>query len=72
MAIAKGIETRDSFKKFQEIGNVNILAVNPTKAELAKLGRDVNEEPIYVTEEDGVKRVKVSFYVRSLDSLMNF
>lgn len=67
MAIAKGIETRDSFKKFWEIGNVNILAVNPTKAELAKLGRDVNEEPIYVTEEDGVKRVKVSFYVRSLE-----
>lgn len=68
MAIAKGNETKEtSFKRFQEIGNVNILAVNPTKAELAKLGREVEEEPVYVTEKDGEKSVTITFYVRSLE-----
>jgi len=68
MAIAKGNETKEvSFKRYTGIGNVNILAVNPTKAELAKLGREVEEEPVYVTEKDGVKKIKVTLYVKPIE-----
>ena len=69
MAIAKGTETKDfSFKRFIGIGNVNVVAVNPTKAELAKLGRNVEEEPQYVTvKDDGTITAKVSLYVRPIE-----
>jgi hypothetical protein len=68
MAIAKGNETKEvSFKRYTGIGNVNVLAVNPTKAELAKLGREVDEEPVYVTEKDGVKTIRVTLYVKPIE-----
>ena len=68
MAIAKGNETKEvSFKRYTGIGNVNVLAVNPTKAELAKLGREVEEEPVYVTEKDGVKTIRVTLYVKPIE-----
>ena len=68
MAIAKGNETKEvSFKRYTGIGNVNVLAVNPTKAELAKLGREVDEEPVYVTEKDGVKNIRVTLYVKPIE-----
>lgn len=68
MAIAKGNETKEvSFKRYTGIGNVNVLAVNPTKAELAKLGREVEEEPVYVTEKDGVKNIRVTLYVKPIE-----
>lgn len=68
MAIAKGNETKEvSFKRYTGIGNVNVLAINPTKAELAKLGREVEEEPVYVTEKDGVKTIRVTFYVKPIE-----
>ena len=68
MAIAKGNETKEvSFKRYTGIGNVNVLAVNPTKAELAKLGREVDEEPVYVTEKDGVKSIRVTLYVKPIE-----
>ena len=68
MAIAKGNETKEvSFKRYTGIGNVNVLAINPTKAELAKLGREVEEEPVYVTEKDGVKSIRVTLYVKPIE-----
>lgn len=68
MAIAKGNETKEvSFKRYYGIGNVNIIAVNPTKAELAKLGREVEEEPVYVTEKDGVKTIRVTLYAHPIE-----
>lgn len=68
MAIAKGSETKESvFKRYIGVGNVNIVAVNPTKAELAKLGREVEEEPVYVTEKDGVKTLRVTLYVHPIE-----
>lgn len=68
MAIAKGNETKEvSFKRYIGIGNVNVLAVNPTKAELAKLGREVEEEPVYVTEKDGVKTIRITLYVKPIE-----
>lgn len=68
MAIAKGNETKEvSFKRYVGIGNVNVVAVNPTKAELAKLGREVEEEPQYVSEKDGVKTVRITLYVRPME-----
>ena len=68
MAIAKGNETKEvSFKRYTGIGNVNVLAINPTKAELAKLGREVEEEPVYVTEKDGVKTIRVTLYVKPIE-----
>ena len=68
MAIAKGNETKEvSFKRYTGIGNVNVLAINPTKAELAKLGREVEEEPVYVTEKDGVKTIRVTLYAKPIE-----
>ena len=68
MAIAKGNETKEvSFKRYTGIGNVNVLAINPTKAELAKLGREVEEEHVYVTEKDSVKSIRLSLYVKPIE-----
>jgi hypothetical protein len=46
---------------------VNVLAINSTKAELAKLGREVEEEPVYVTEKDGVKTIRITLYIKPIE-----
>ena len=70
MAIAKGTETKDvSFKNFIGIGNVNVVAVNPTKAELAKIGRSVDDEPQYVTvKDDGTVTARICLYLKPIEN----
>ena len=50
-------------------GNFKIIAINPTKEQKEKIypGRKFDEEPVYVTENEGVKSVRVEFTLESLD-----
>ena len=50
-------------------GNFKIVAINPTKEEKEKLypNRQFTEEPVYLTERDGVKNLRIEFTLASLD-----
>lgn len=64
MAFATGSESTEAveFKKYIGLGGAFIKAVNPTKAELEKLyGRDMQNEPEYLSEKDGVKSIRITF-----------
>lgn len=71
MAFAKGkkIEATVSsggFKKYIGVAPVKILAVNPTKGELEKMGISIQEEPVYISKNDNnVDQVRVTFYVQT-------
>lgn len=68
MAVKVGKESvEDSFKMYKGMAAFNIVAVNPTKAELEALtGRELENEPEYVGKTDeGKEQVKVIFYGRT-------
>lgn len=55
-------------KRYIGIAPVNVIAVNPTKAELEELyGYTVNSEPEYAIEIDGRKAQRLEFHVRTTD-----
>lgn len=65
MAIKVGKESVEgSFKMYKGMAAFNIVAVNPTKAELEALtGRELENEPEYVGKTDeGKEQVRVVFY----------
>lgn len=65
MAVKVGKESVEgSFKMYKGMAAFNIVAVNPTKAELEALtGRELENEPEYVGKTDeGKKQVRVVFY----------
>lgn len=65
MAVKVGKESVEgSFKMYKGMAAFNIVAVNPTKAELEALtGRELENEPEYVGKTDeGKEQVKVVFY----------
>jgi hypothetical protein len=43
------------------ITNMKVVAINPTKAKLEELGYRPQNEPVYVSEEDEVKKVRIDF-----------
>lgn len=47
------------------VTQVKVLAVNPTMEKLQSLGYNVSTEPVYVTEQDGIRKVRVDFYVQN-------
>lgn len=72
MAVAKGQQSGEAaeIKRYIGVGAVNILAVNPTKAQIKELmGYEPQEEPTYVgvQEVDGkaVNFARVDFVVRT-------
>lgn len=68
MAVSIGKESVEgSFKLYKGVGAFNVVAVNPTKAELEKLqGRELEKEPEYKGKtEDGVDTMRVVFYLRT-------
>lgn len=68
MALKIGKESiESSFKLYKGIAAVNVLAVNPTRKELSMiLGRDIENEPEYVTKtDDGKTQVRIVFYTRT-------
>ena len=68
MAVKVGKESVEgSFKMYKGMAAFNIVAVNPTKAELEALtGRDIENEPEYVGKTDeGKEQVRVVFYAKT-------
>lgn len=68
MAITVGKESSEStFKLYKGLAALNILSVNPTKAELSNiLGKEIEEEPEYLSKsEDGKTQVKLTFWART-------
>jgi len=70
MAVAKGNNSSTTIKRYIGYANVNILAINPTKAQIKDLmGYEPQEEPTYVgtMEIDGkqVNFARVDFIVKT-------
>jgi len=69
MAFAKGTDTSAEpaeFKKYIGVAPVWVLAANPSKEELSKIyGRSFENEPTYLSEQDGVKSARVDFIVKA-------
>lgn len=73
MAFAKGSESKEGGvnKLYTGVGGVFIRAINPSKEELTKLyGRDIDKDPVYITEKDGKKSVRLTF-ICQFDPLTN-
>ena len=68
MAIKIGKQSEEgTFKLYKGIAAVNVLAVNPTKAELEKItGRTLDKEPVYREKDDeGNDTMRITFYTRT-------
>lgn len=68
MAVKVGKESVEgNYALYKGVAALNILAVNPNKAELSELtGKDIEEEPQYVSQtEEGKAQVRVTFYART-------
>lgn len=68
MAVKVGKESVEgSFKMYKGMAAFNIVAVNPTKAELEALtGREIGNDPEYVGKTDeGKEQVRVVFYAKT-------
>ena len=67
-AVAKGkmvTGEASTFKRYVGIAACKIIAVNPSKDELNKIyGSNIDKEPVYFGEKDGVKFCRVDFIVR--------
>ena len=61
-----GFESGSEFptkKLFTGLGDCNVLLVNPTLAELNAAGLNYKEEPNYLSEAEGVNKVRLDIYV---------
>lgn len=68
MAIKIGQESKEGvFKLYQGVGAFNVVAVNPTKAELEKIqNRTIEEEPEYKgKDDDGNDTIRLAFYIKT-------
>ena len=68
MAIGKALESREAgeIKRYIGVAPCFVLALNPTKAELEKFyGAEIKAEPVYVSEKEGVKSVRLDFVVKT-------
>ena len=67
-AVAKGkmvTGEASTFKRYVGVAACKIIAVNPSKDELNKIyGSNIDKEPVYFGEKDGVKFCRVDFIVR--------
>ena len=68
MAIKIGKQSEEGvFKLYKGIAAVNVLAVNPNKAELERItGRTYEEEPVYRgKDDDGNETMRITFYTKT-------
>ena len=68
MAFGKAQESKEAaeIKRFTGVGSVFVVGVNPNKSELEKLyDRELDKDPEYVTEKDGVVSARIDFIVRT-------
>lgn len=70
--LGKQVEENQSFRRYVGFAPVKVLCVNPNKAQLAEIGINVNDEPVYKTqiEVDGkkVNQTRVTIYVQTTDN----
>lgn len=69
MAFASNDSSKETVKVFNlytGVGKFKVLDINPTLDELTKLGFNFTKEPEYITEEEGVKKVRVQIYIQSI------
>ena len=68
MAFGKAQESKEAaeIKRFTGVGSVFVVGVNPNKSELEKLyERELDKDPDYITEKDGVVSARVDFIVKT-------
>ena len=68
MAIKIGKQSEEGvFKLYKGVAAVNVLAVNPNKAELERItGRTYDEEPVYRgKDDDGNDTMRITFYTKT-------
>ena len=68
MAIKIGKQSEEGvFKLYKGIAAVNVLTVNPNKAELERItGRTYDEEPVYRgKDDDGNETMRITFYTKT-------
>ena len=68
MAFGKAQESKEAaeIKRFTGVGSVFVVGVNPNKSELEKLyERELDKDPEYITEKDGVVNARIDFIVRT-------
>ena len=68
MAFGKAQESKEAaeIKRFTGVGSVFVVGVNPNKTELEKLyNRELDKDPEYLTEKDGVTSARIDFIVRT-------
>ena len=46
--------------------NVKVIAINPTKKGLEKIGYKPQNDPVYLTTEEGVKKLRLEFHVEGV------
>jgi len=50
-------------KLYTGLANMKVVAINPNKMQLEALGYKPQAEPVYATTEDGVKKLRLDFYL---------
>lgn len=66
-AVAKGklVSGETSIKRYIGVAAAKVIAVNPTKDELNKIyNSNIDKDPVYFGEKDGVKFARIDFIVR--------
>lgn len=77
MAFSKGVESKDvEFKLYVGVAPVQVLAVNPNKAELEKIyGRTFDNDPEYVSEvtvdDNKVLNARIDFIIKTVAEKCN-
>lgn len=54
-------------KLYTGLTNMKVVAINPNKAQLEALGYKPQSEPVYITVEDGIKKLRLDFYLTHKD-----
>lgn len=55
-------------KLYTGLANMQVVAVNPTKAEMEKMGMSPKNDPVYTKEEDGVTKTRLDIYLSREES----
>ena len=70
MAFSKGIASSDNtnFKRYIGVGPVRVVAVNPNAAEIQAIydRQEMGEEPVYLSEYEGVPTCRIHFIVKTV------
>lgn len=65
---SSNVETQKVFNLYTGVGKAKVLAINPNLAELNALGFNFTNEPEYLTtDENGVQKLKLQFFIQNPD-----